>query len=55
MDTSEITQIISTVGFPIVAFIMMYYMCNTTIKENSQSTNELRDAINKLNEKLGDA
>jgi hypothetical protein len=52
MDTTEVTQLISTVGFPIVAFIMMYWMCNTTIKENSQSTSDLKDAINKLNDRL---
>lgn len=52
MDYSELAQFVSTVGFPIVAFGMMYYMCNTTIKENSQSTNELKEAINRLNEKL---
>lgn len=52
MDINEIVQLINAVGFPIVAFIMMYWMCNTTIKENSQSTSELKDAINKLNDRL---
>ena len=52
METADLTQLISTVGFPIVAFIMMYWMCNTTIKENSQSTSDLKDAINKLNDRL---
>lgn len=54
MDMTEITQLINAMGFPIVAFIMMYWMCNTTIKENTSSTNELKDAINRLNERLGD-
>lgn len=53
LDINEITQLINAVGFPIVAFIMMYWMCNTTIKENSQSTSDLKDAINKLNDRLG--
>lgn len=53
MEPADLTQLISTVGFPIVAFIMMYWMCNTTIKENSQSTSDLKDAINKLNDRLG--
>ena len=53
MDVSEVTQLINAVGFPIVAFVMMYWMCNTTIKENSQNTSELKDAINKLNDRLG--
>lgn len=61
LDTTEVTQLINNVGFPIVAFIMvyriflmMYDMCNTTIKENSQSTSDLKDAINKLIDRLGD-
>ncbi len=54
MDMTEITQLINAMGFPIVAFIMMYWMCNTTIKENTSSTIELKDAINRLNERLGE-
>lgn len=60
MDTADLTQLINNVGFPVVAFVilyriflLMYDMCNTTIKENTQSTSELKDAINKLNERLG--
>lgn len=52
MDYTELAQFVSQVGFPIVAFGMMYYMCNTTVKENTQSTNDLKDAINRLNDKL---
>ena len=52
MDYTELAQFVSQVGFPIVAFGMMYYMCMTTVKENTQSTNDLKDAINRLNEKL---
>lgn len=53
LDINEVTQLINAVGFPIVAFIMMYWMCNNTIKENTQSTSDLKDAINKLNDRLG--
>ena len=53
LNINDIVQLINSVGFPIVAFIMMYWMCNTTIKENSQGTSELKDAINKLNDRLG--
>lgn len=54
MDIGEITQVISTVGFPIVAFTMMYYMCNTTIKEVMNTVNELKGSIDKMVERLGD-
>lgn len=36
---------ISTVGFPIVAFYLMYTMCNKTIAENTAMLRELKEAI----------
>lgn len=33
----ELTNLISNVGFPIAAFCAMFYMCNTTIKENTKA------------------
>ena len=36
---------INSVGFPIVAFYLMYQMCNKTIAENSRALLELKDAI----------
>ena len=42
MDANVIMQAISNVGFPIVAFCLMWYLCNTTIKENTQAITELR-------------
>ena len=42
MDVSVIMQAISNLGFPIVAFFLMWYLCNTTIKENTQAITELR-------------
>ena len=41
MDINAITTLIGTVGFPIVAYCMMFYMCNTTIKENTDAINRL--------------
>lgn len=38
---NEIIDAIQVVGFPIVAFILMYIMANRTIKENSSAINEL--------------
>ena len=40
MDFQAIIQAISTVGFPIVAFGLMYYMVNNSVKE-------LKDTVSK--------
>jgi hypothetical protein len=44
----ELTTIISNVGFPIAAFCAMFYMCNTTIKENTKAILECTTAIKLL-------
>ena len=38
-------EMISSIGFPIVAFYLMYNMCNTTIKENTNVVKELKEAL----------
>lgn len=38
----ELTTLISNVGFPIAAFCAMFYMCNTTIKENTKAIIDLK-------------
>lgn len=45
---SEIAQVISTVGFPIAAFLLMFWFCReqvhtmeTTIQENTKAVNNL--------------
>ena len=45
----DLSQLISNVGFPIAAFCAMFYMCNTTIKENSKAITECTTAIKLLN------
>lgn len=58
MDASTldiISQFISNVGFPIVAFGAMWYMCNTTIKEIQSSLDNLSETINKLINKIEDS
>lgn len=42
---SDFIQLISNVGFPIAAFCMMYYMCNTTIKENTKVVADCAELI----------
>lgn len=46
----DFIQLVSNVGFPIAAFCAMYYMCNTTIKENTKALNELVSTIKDDNE-----
>jgi len=36
------TQMIANVGFPIAAFIMMYRLATSTIKENTQALQDLK-------------
>lgn len=45
----ELTTLISNVGFPIAAFCAMFYMCNTTIKENTKTILECTTAIKLIN------
>ena len=44
----DITQLIANVGFPIAAFVMMFYMCNTTIKENTKALIDIDKTISKF-------
>lgn len=44
----DLTQLISNVGFPIAAFCAMYYMCNTTIKENTKALIDIDKTISKF-------
>lgn len=52
MDVSQITELVSTVAFPIAAFIMMFYY-NTKVVEDMRTTiNENTLVIAKLIERL---
>lgn len=44
----EFTTLIANVGFPIAAFCAMFYMCNTTIKENTHALTQINLTINKF-------
>ena len=46
----DIAQLIANVGFPIAAFVMMFYMCNTTIKENTKALIDIDKTIAKFHE-----
>lgn len=40
-----VAQLISTVGFPIAAFLLMYYSQEKTLKELTKALDELRHVI----------
>ena len=44
----DLATLISNVGFPIAAFCAMFYMCNTTIKENTKALTDINITINRL-------
>ncbi len=41
----EVVQLIKEVGFPIAAFLLMFWLVRTSIAENTRALNELRDVI----------
>lgn len=44
----ELVTLISNVGFPIAAFCAMFYMCNTTIKENTKALSQINLTISRF-------
>lgn len=48
MELNELMQAISNVGFPIAAFLLMWYQCNTVVKENTAAITEMRLALDDL-------
>lgn len=50
MEVEAFTQMVANVGFPIAAFAAMFYMCNTTIKENTKVISELSHLLRKEKE-----
>lgn len=50
----EITQMISNVGFPIVACVFMAWFINTTLKDFTNTMRENTNMLSKLCEKLDD-
>lgn len=48
MDFQAIIQAISTVGFPIVAFGLMYYMVNNSVKELKDTVSKSTSVMEKV-------
>lgn len=48
MELEMLSQLIGNIGFPIAAFVAMYYMCNTTLGEFRQSMDNFKESNNEL-------
>lgn len=48
MDANSVLQAISNVGFPIAAFLLMWYQCNTVVKENTTAITEMRHVLDEI-------
>jgi hypothetical protein len=48
MDANTVIQAISNVGFPIAAFLLMWYQCNTVVRENTAAITEMRVALDDI-------
>lgn len=54
METiTSITQLIATVGFPIVMCLLMGYYIVSTIKENTETMNNLCNKLDILLDRIG--
>lgn len=53
ITSDGIVSIISNVGFPIAAFMLMYRMANQTIKDNTAAITELHTEVKRLRENHG--
>ena len=53
MDITEITQLISSVGFPIVACMAMFYMNNKTLTELKDTIQNNTTVIELILQKIG--
>ena len=53
MDITEITQLISSVGFPIVACMAMFYMNNKTLTELKDTIQNNTTVMELILQKIG--
>lgn len=51
MEVNSVMQAVSNVGFPIAAFLLMWYQCNTVVKENTEAITKMRLALDDLKKK----
>lgn len=48
MDYNTLVQLIGSLGFPIAACCALFWMINSTMKENTESNREVRTALTEL-------
>lgn len=53
MELDALEQIINTVGFPAVTFLLMFYLVNSTLRDLQNTINENTKILTKLSERLG--
>ena len=52
MDVSAVSQLISTVGFPIFVAVWMLYNSSEDSKQTRQALNDLTIAVTKLSDRI---
>lgn len=52
MDVNDIITLISSLGFPIVACVGMFYLYNRTLKDFTSTLNDIASEIKELREEL---
>lgn len=53
MNASDIVTIINSVGFPIVACAALFWLLNTTVKENTSANAELAKGMQEVSATIG--
>lgn len=52
MDVNDIVTLIGSLGFPIVACVGMFYLYNRTLKDFTNTLNDIASEIKELREEL---
>lgn len=47
----EVLPIVSQVGFPIAAYLLMFWLVKSTMQKNTEAVNSLKESIDKLCER----
>ena len=52
-DFNALSQVIGSVGFPVVMCVYMMVTNNKTVQANTEATNALKEVVSRLIDKLG--
>lgn len=47
---TEVVELVSNVGFPIAAFLLMWYQCNTTIAKITEAMLKVEQKLDRIKE-----